>query len=92
MSVSDEVEDLDEVDDFRETDDLARSDLPDLPLPESADADAFASSASLGDSSSTIICQRISFRIPYTVQESSKKVNSCFLIPFLDLHLISVAG
>ena len=55
MSVSDEVEDLDEVDDFRETDDLARSDFPDLPLPESADADAFASSASLGDSSSTII-------------------------------------
>ena len=41
-------------------------------------ADEEPASLSLGDSSSTIICQRISDRILYTVQESSKKVNSVF--------------
>ena len=39
-------------------------------------ADEEPASLSLGDSSSTIICQRISDRIQYTVQESSKKLNS----------------
>ena len=41
-------------------------------------ADGDPASLSLGDSSSTIICQRISDRIQDAVQESSKKVNSVF--------------
>ncbi|MCG8603153.1 MAG: hypothetical protein MI807_23615 [Verrucomicrobiales bacterium] len=49
-----------------------------------------AASFSLGDSSSTIICQRISRRIPLSVHPSSKKVNKvqlCSNVPFAELEI-----
>ncbi|MEM6916819.1 MAG: hypothetical protein AAF491_09660 [Verrucomicrobiota bacterium] len=51
-----------------------------------------AASLSLGDSSSTIICQRISRRIPFTVRKSSKKVNTFFFPVISGADLISGEG
>ncbi|MEM1440822.1 MAG: hypothetical protein AAGF67_00670 [Verrucomicrobiota bacterium] len=51
-----------------------------------------AASLSLGDSSSTIICQRISRRIPFTVRKSSKKVNTFFFSLIFGADLISREG
>ncbi|MEM7603110.1 MAG: hypothetical protein AAF357_17065 [Verrucomicrobiota bacterium] len=52
----------------------------DLAFEEAVDVAEIASRApaslSLGDSSSTIICQRISVRIRHGVRKSSKKVNT----------------
>jgi hypothetical protein len=45
-----------------------------------------AASFSLGDSSSTIICQRISGRIHSSVHKSSKKVN---IIQFYSIFVVS---